>query len=96
LARSLPSTWSRTGASRPLSGRSSSTQCGFGRKRTSPAKAAGRAFFAFVKFYFFKKGFLYGHEGLMISVTNANSVYYKYSKLYERDRERRERDETAH
>ncbi len=54
-----------------------------GKKSASPTKALLRSLFAFVKFYFFKKGFLNGYEGLLISVTNANSVFYKYIKLYE-------------
>ena len=54
-----------------------------GKKSASPSKAVLRSLFAFVKFYFLKKGFLNGYEGLLISVTNANSVFYKYMKLYE-------------
>lgn len=53
-------------------------------KRSTPAKAFFRALFAFVKNYLFQKGFLYGYEGLLISVTNANNVFYKYIKLYEK------------
>ena len=54
-----------------------------GKKSSSPRKAMMRSLFAFVKFYIFKKGFLYGYEGLLISVTNTNAVFYKYMKLYE-------------
>ncbi len=64
-----------------------------GKKSSSPTKAVVRSFFAFVKFYFFKKGFLNGYEGLLISVTNANNVFYKYIKLYEANRERKEENE---
>lgn len=53
-------------------------------KKSSPAKAFFRALFAFIKNYFFQKGFLYGYEGLLISVTNANNVFYKYIKLCEK------------
>lgn len=60
-----------------------------GKKSASPAKAVLRSLFAFVKFYFLKKGFLNGYEGLLISVTNANSVFYKYIKLYELNKERK-------
>jgi glycosyltransferase involved in cell wall biosynthesis len=67
-----------------------------GKKSASPVKAALRSLFAFVKFYFFKKGFLNGYEGLLISVTNANNVFYKYIKLYEANRESKERDEDTH
>ena len=61
-----------------------------GKKSSSPSKAVLRSLFAFVKFYFFKKGFLNGYEGLLISVTNANNVFYKYIKLYEANWERKE------
>jgi glycosyltransferase involved in cell wall biosynthesis len=54
-----------------------------GIKSSSPAKAFGRALFSFIKNYFFQKGFLCGHEGFLISITNANGVFYKYMKLYE-------------
>lgn len=57
-----------------------------GTKSSSPFKASIRSLFAFVKFYIFKKGFLNGYEGLLISVTNANGVFYKYMKLYEANR----------
>lgn len=66
-----------------------------GKKSASPAKAVLRSLFAFVKFYFFKKGFLNGYEGLLISATNANSVFYKYIKLYEKN-QKKERDEDTH
>ena len=52
-------------------------------KKSSPSKAFGRALFAFFRNYFLQKGFLCGYEGLLISVTNANHVFYKYMKLYE-------------
>ncbi len=53
------------------------------KKKSSPSKAFFRAMFSFVKNYFFQKGFLYGYEGLVISISNANGVFYKYIKLYE-------------
>ncbi len=61
-------------------------------KSSSPAKALLRTLFAFLKFYIFKKGFLSGYEGLVISVTNANSVFYKYIKLYEINKVKREKE----
>jgi len=57
-----------------------------GIKKSSPAKALGRAIFSFVKNYFFQKGFLYGYEGLLIAISNANGVFYKYIKLYEENK----------
>lgn len=53
------------------------------KKKSSPLKAISRGVFSFVKNYFFQKGFLYGYEGLVISISNANGVFYKYIKLYE-------------
>jgi len=53
-------------------------------KASSPSKAFWRAVFAFFKNYFLQKGFLCGYEGLVISVSNANGVFYKYMKLYEK------------
>jgi len=57
-------------------------------KGSTPAKAFFRALFAFVRNYFFQKGFLYGYEGLLISLSNANGVFYKYIKLYEKTQKR--------
>jgi glycosyltransferase involved in cell wall biosynthesis len=54
-----------------------------GKKSSSPLKAFIRGSFAFFKYYFLKKGFLNGYEGLVISISNANGVFYKYIKLYE-------------
>ena len=53
-------------------------------KTSSPMKAFWRATFSFFKNYFFQKGFLCGYEGLIISASNANGVFYKYMKLYEK------------
>ncbi len=55
-------------------------------KKSTPAKAFFRATFTFIKNYFFQKGFLYGYEGFIISVSNANGVFYKYIKLYEENK----------
>ena len=57
-----------------------------GTKSSSPVKAFSRALFSFIKNYFFQKGFLCGYEGLVISISNANGVFYKYIKLYEENR----------
>ncbi len=53
------------------------------KKKSSPFKAFYRALFYFVKMYFFKLGFLDGYIGLLISVSGANGVFFKYLKLYE-------------
>ncbi len=57
-----------------------------GKKHASPSKAFFRAAFTFFKNYVLQKGFLYGYEGLLISVCNANGTFYKYMKLYEANR----------
>ena len=54
-----------------------------GLKKSSPLIAVLKALIAFIKSYFLKKGFLQGYEGLLISVNNANNVFFKYIKLYE-------------
>ncbi|MEN8189540.1 MAG: glycosyltransferase family 2 protein [Thermodesulfobacteriota bacterium] len=54
-----------------------------GKKTATPAGALLRGIFAFLKYYFLQKGFLYGGKGLAIAVSNANGVFYKYMKLCE-------------
>ena len=44
-------------------------------------KAVMHGFFAFVRTYFFRLGFLDGAHGLMLAVYNAEYTYYKYIKL---------------
>jgi glycosyltransferase involved in cell wall biosynthesis len=57
-----------------------------GKKSSSPLKAFIRGSFAFFKYYILKRGFLNGYEGLAISISNANGVFYKYMKLYEENK----------
>ncbi len=57
-----------------------------GKKKTTPMRAFARGIFAFFKYYVLQKGFLNGAEGLLIAVSNANGVFYKYMKLYEINR----------
>lgn len=52
-----------------------------GKKHSSLSKALLHASTAFIKNYFFKRGFLGGKEGLIISLYNAHTTYYKYLKL---------------
>lgn len=52
-----------------------------GKKRSSLWIALGRGLAAFLKSYFLKRGFLQGKEGLIISIYNAHTTYYKYLKL---------------
>lgn len=58
-----------------------------GKKNSSLAKAIGHGFFAFLKSYVIKKGFMGGQEGFEISFYNANTAFYKYLKLAEANRE---------
>ncbi|MFZ4801420.1 MAG: glycosyltransferase family 2 protein [Chlorobium sp.] len=58
-----------------------------GRKKASPLKALVYGMLTFLKSYLLKNGWRFGYEGLLISVSNANGVFYKYIKLYEADRE---------
>lgn len=55
-----------------------------GRIPSSLTKAIFHSLFAFCKSYFFKRGFLGGEEGFIISFYNAEVTYYKYLKLAEK------------
>lgn len=52
-----------------------------GKKRSSLFRAVTRGLAAFFKSYILKRGFLQGKEGLIISLYNAHTTYYKYLKL---------------
>lgn len=54
--------------------------------RSSTIKVFYKTFFAFIKSYLIKLGIMDGYKGLLISVCNANFVFYKYSKLLEANR----------
>ena len=58
-----------------------------GKKDSSPLKAFSNATFSFIKTYIFKRGFLDGYVGLIISVSHAVTNFYKYIKLYELNKE---------
>lgn len=58
-----------------------------GKKNSSITKAIGHGFFAFIKSYFIKKGFMGGQVGFEISFYNANTAFYKYLKLAEANKE---------
>ncbi len=51
--------------------------------RSSRTKIITRAFSKFIRDYFFKKGFLDGHYGLIICSINSLSAFLKYAKIYE-------------
>jgi glycosyltransferase involved in cell wall biosynthesis len=50
---------------------------------SSAFKVFYKTVYSFFKSYFLKLGILDGYKGLLISVCNANFVFYKYSKLFE-------------
>ena len=50
-------------------------------KRSSVGTALVHGFFAFVRSYVLRRGFLDGSHGLMLAVYNAEYAYYKYIKL---------------
>ncbi|WP_276883619.1 glycosyltransferase family 2 protein [Campylobacter cuniculorum] len=52
-------------------------------KKASMLKALVRGSFKFIRDYCFKKGFLYGYKGFIISFCNSLGVFFKYAKLYE-------------
>jgi len=56
------------------------------KKRSSPLIAMSKSIFFFIKTYFFRLGFLDSTAGLLISVSGANGVFYKYMKLYEENK----------
>lgn len=51
-------------------------------KRYSPASILFKSFFAFIRTYLLKLGFMDGWRGLVIAVANANGVFWKYIKYY--------------
>ena len=58
-----------------------------GKKSSSPTKAFFNGAYSFVKTYFFKRGFLDGYVGLVISFSHMATNFYKYVKLYELNKE---------
>ncbi|AYB31026.1 glycosyltransferase family 2 protein [Chryseolinea soli] len=56
------------------------------RKTVTPFKIFYKTVAAFFKSYVLNGGIFDGYEGLLISGSNANGVFYKYAKLLERNR----------
>jgi glycosyltransferase involved in cell wall biosynthesis len=56
------------------------------RKKVTPFKIVYKTLASFLKSYILKGGIWDGYEGLVISVSNANGVFYKYAKLLETNR----------
>lgn len=59
------------------------------RKTVSLPMVILKPLFRFFRAYILKRGFLDGPEGFIISVSSAESVYYKYLKLYMHNRQQR-------
>lgn len=55
-----------------------------GKKDASLLKAIFHGWFAFIKSYILKRGFMGGKEGFIISAYNGHTAFYKYLKLGER------------
>lgn len=52
------------------------------KKTMHPLLIFGRAFYTFINIYFLKLGWIDGWRGLVIAVSGANGVFYKYMKIY--------------
>lgn len=53
-----------------------------GKRHSSPMIALCHGLWAFFKSYFIKLGIFGGYEGLLISLYNGHTAFYKYVKLY--------------
>jgi len=51
-------------------------------KRGNLASAISHGIWAFIRTYFFRAGFLDGAEGFMLAISNAETTYYRYLKLF--------------
>ena len=58
-----------------------------GRKYSSPLKAILNGAYCFFRTYVLKRGFLDGYAGLVIAFSHMATNFYKYIKLYEKNRE---------
>lgn len=54
-----------------------------GKRNSSLTKALWKGAFAFLRSYLWKRGIFDGAEGIIISLYNANTTFYKYLKLAE-------------
>jgi glycosyltransferase involved in cell wall biosynthesis len=52
-------------------------------KRISMGSAFGHAVWAFIKHYFFKRGFIDGWAGFVIAMQSFEGTFYRYAKRYE-------------
>lgn len=72
--------------------RYSEIRCRTIRHAPMPGFIVLRAFWAFLRSYLLKGGFLAGWRGLVIAWSNANGVFYKYMKAYVNGAVTRERN----
>jgi glycosyltransferase involved in cell wall biosynthesis len=63
----------------------------FLKKSSSPAKAFLNGGYSFFRTYILKRGFLDGYVGLVIAFSHMVTNFYKYIKLYEKNREENEK-----
>ncbi|MCW8954528.1 MAG: glycosyltransferase family 2 protein [Sulfurimonas sp.] len=61
-----------------------------GKKNSSPTKAIFNGIFSFIKTYFLKRGFLDGYAGLVIAFSHMATNFYKYIKLYELNKDKKQ------
>lgn len=57
-------------------------------KTASLGKAIGHGFWAFIRTYLLRLGFLDGRMGLVLAISNAEGTYYRYLKLWLLDQQR--------
>ncbi|WP_434658611.1 hypothetical protein [Sulfurimonas sp. NW9] len=67
-----------------------------GKKSSSPAKAFFNGAYSFIKTYFFKQGFRDGYVGLVIACSHMVTNFYKYIKLYELNKEQKNKKPGRH
>ncbi|WP_349636703.1 glycosyltransferase family 2 protein [Sulfurimonas sp. SWIR-19] len=67
-----------------------------GKKSSSPAKAFFNGAYSFIKTYFFKQGFRDGYVGLVIAYSHMVTNFYKYIKLYELNKELKDKKPGRH
>ncbi len=64
------------------------------KKKVTTFKIFYKTFASFFKSYILKGGIWDGYEGLVISVSNANGVFYKYAKLLELNRNEKQKSKS--
>jgi glycosyltransferase involved in cell wall biosynthesis len=66
-----------------------------GKLSSSVFKIITHSSFTFFKSYIIKQGIFDGFEGLMVAMAEANHTFYKYAKLYEAERQMREKAKSS-